>query len=456
MGVRMSTFQPGDRLRTVNTGSDCVIEECHDGGTQGVVYRANIDGTTVAAKWYMDGYLALFPEQRRNLEELIRCGSPDARFLWPLDLVEADGSTGFGYVMPWRGPAFVGLGDYAGGTAKPRPSLFALAQAGFELADSFYYLHTGKGLCYRDFSFGNLFFDPRTGHIAVCDNDNAGPTGQNAGVLGTPGFMAPEIVRGESDTSRATDLWSLAVTLFYLFMLDHPLDGALEAGVKIKNDAAERWLYGDHAVFIFDPLDTSNYPVNDIDERYQVNAVARWPILPKATQELFVRAFTAGIRDPLNGRVQENEWRHAMADLQNMWLKCSCGAEYFHDIVALQASPSHQARPCWRCGQIPKLPPRIQIIDPNGSWTTVVLSTGKKLYPHHLAADSLFDFSRVLAEVAPHPQDPGLLVLRNRGADKWTVKRDDGTVVEIETDKAVALADQRRIVFGAKSGLVRA
>jgi serine/threonine protein kinase len=45
-------------------------------------------------------------------------------------------------------------------------------------------------------------------------------------VLGTPRFMAPEVVRREAAPSDQTDRYSLAVLLFYLLMGGHPLDGA--------------------------------------------------------------------------------------------------------------------------------------------------------------------------------------------------------------------------------------
>jgi serine/threonine protein kinase len=78
------------------------------------------------------------------------------------------------------------------------PTFRALATAGIELAHSFLALHA-KGLCYRDISFGNVFFDPDTGDVLICDNDNVTVDGSaTSGVLGTPRFMAPEVVRGEA------------------------------------------------------------------------------------------------------------------------------------------------------------------------------------------------------------------------------------------------------------------
>ena len=85
------------------------------------------------------------------------------------------------------------------------------------------------------------------------------------GVLGTPGFMAPEIVRGEKRPSRETDRYSLSVLLFYLFMVNHPLEGKLEANIKWMDYAARVKLYGTDPVFIFDP-----------DNRTTIKVVEKW------------------------------------------------------------------------------------------------------------------------------------------------------------------------------------
>ncbi|MFO1003715.1 MAG: hypothetical protein U0936_25570 [Planctomycetaceae bacterium] len=115
------------------------------------------------------------------------------------------GIEGFGYVMALRDVRFKGIVDLM----KRRTERFrSLAKAGCQLAESYLRLHS-KGLCYHDISFGNVFFDPNTGDILICDNDNVGVNaGQRGGILGTPRFMAPEVVRGAKHTrSTQTDLF---------------------------------------------------------------------------------------------------------------------------------------------------------------------------------------------------------------------------------------------------------
>ena len=90
-----------------------------------------------------------------------------------------------------------------------------------------------------------MFFDPDTGDVLICDNDNVSANGiDNSSVYGTPRFMAPEIVMGQAKPSRNTDLYSLAVLLFYMFMMGHPLEAKLEAEIKCMAIHPMNTLYG--------------------------------------------------------------------------------------------------------------------------------------------------------------------------------------------------------------------
>jgi serine/threonine protein kinase len=71
------------------------------------------------------------------------------------------------------------------------------------LVEAYRALHS-QGIAYRDISQGNVFFDPATGDILVCDNDNAVVDGRQAGIEGTMEFMAPELVRGDPGASPST------------------------------------------------------------------------------------------------------------------------------------------------------------------------------------------------------------------------------------------------------------
>jgi len=320
----------------------CEVEQFLGGGGQGEVYRADLGGKPVALKWYFPAYLLATPEQRAALETLIKKGAPSDKFLWPMELTSEEGVEGFGYIMPLREPRYKSLFDLM--KRRIEPTFRSLATAGLELSHSFLQLHA-KGLCYRDISFGNVFFEPDTGSVLICDNDNVAVDGEGQiGVLGTPRFMAPEVVRDEALPSTQTDLFSLAVLLFYMLMVHHPLEGKKESSMHCLDLPAMTKLYGEEPVFIFDPNDKSNEP----DPRYHKNALEFWPIYPQFLRDLFIQAFTDGISDPKNGRVSASEWGDAMVRLRDSIIHCAhCGMENFYDVDALEPST------CWSCKREP-------------------------------------------------------------------------------------------------------
>ncbi len=428
---------------TVQTASNhpCTVDTFLGGGGQGEVYRAHLGGKPVALKWYFPEQAT--PAQQQNLETLIRKGPPSPHFLWPLELATAPGVPGFGYVMPLREPRYQGI--VALMKRRIDPSFRALATAGLHLAHAFLELHA-QGLCYRDISFGNVFFDPATGAIQVRDNDNVAIDGQGtSGVLGTPRFIAPEIVRGEAAPSTATDLFSLSVLLFYLFHIHHPLEGQQEAAIKCFDLPAMNRLYGTEPLFIFDPADDANRPVPGLHD----NALAYWPLYPQFLRDAFLEAFTAGLRDP-HARVRESAWRATLAQLRDAILYCGhCGAENFYDGDALRAGGG-QPGACWSCRQPVTLPYRLRL-----GRDIVMLNHDTELFPHHLDPHRRYDFAQPLAAVRQHPQNPQVWGLHNRSSGKWVATAPDGTVRDVEPGRSVTLATGVKIHFGPMDGEVR-
>ena len=202
-------------------------------GGQGEVYDVVCNNDHFAMKWYFKHTAT--PDQKKILNKLVEKGKPDESFLWPEDLIFPEDSKTFGYIMPMRPKEYKSIIDLM--KRRVNPSFYSLSRAAFNLTKGYQKLHS-MGYQYRDISFGNVFFNPDNGDVQICDNDNVTPNGvKEGGVYGTPRFMAPEIVRGEEKPSRNTDRFSLAVLLFYMFMVNHPLEGAEEAtslAVRIK------------------------------------------------------------------------------------------------------------------------------------------------------------------------------------------------------------------------------
>ncbi len=396
-------------------------------GGQGEVYRAKLGGTVFALKLYHRQ--ASTPEQRATIERLIEKRAPAPYFLWPMNMVEDRQEGRFGYLMPLREARFRSTEDLM--ARRVTASFRALIDAALQLADGFLQLHS-RGLCYRDISFGNLFIDPANGDVRICDNDNVGIAGTPGGVLGTPRFMAPEIVRAEALPSAETDRFSLAVMLFYLLMGGHPLEGRREAEIRCLDRPAMDRLYGLDPLYVFDPADGSNRPVPGLHD----NPLVFRNIYPRILLDTFERAFTEGLGDP-HGRIRESVWRNVFGRVRDLLMNCpGCGAQGFFDPEA--AAPT----PCWRCRRPRPVPTRI-VLD----GAPVVLQAGTRLGGHHVRRDP-FNYQPALAEVAAHPTQPGLLGLRNQSPDTWTVRRADGTVVDVPPGKNAPLVTGNKVNFG--------
>jgi len=423
------------RLNVKNSGTICEIISFLGGGGQGEVYKGKLDGKEVAVKWYFPDYLNNDPGLRNRLESLIKNGAPNDRFLWPMDLVTSqDDSKSFGYIMELRESRFKSLNDLM--KRKVEPKLHVLTIVGFELAFNFRELHT-RGLCYRDISFGNVFFDPKNGEVRICDNDNVDVNGAEGAIGGTPKFMAPEIVRGEAKPTTSTDLFSLSVLLFYLFMSSHPLEGYNESSIHSFDLPAQRQLYGLNPIFIYDPQDKSNRP----DPNVHMNAIECWPIYPKFLQEMFVKAFTEGLRNP-ESRIREGEWRKAFVRLRDCVYYCSnCGEENFRDFESTETAT------CWSCKKPTKTPMSV-VIEKN----RIAITRDMKLYSHHIDRDSEFDFSKPQAEVARHPTDPNKWGIKNLSSTAWTATAPDGKELGIDPGRSISIVPGTKINFGNLEG----
>ena len=411
------------------SGNKYIVEKLLGAGGQGEVYAVKLGTETYALKWYFKHTATVM--QRNILENLISKGKPDSSFLWPMDLIsQSDGS--LGYIMELRPPEFKSIVDLM--KRKAEPNFYNLCKVAFNLTKGYQKLH-GMGYSYRDISFGNLFFNPDNGEVLICDNDNVSINGKDdSSVYGTPRFMAPEIVVGKAKPSRNTDLFSLAVLLFYIFMLNHPLEGKLEANIKCMDIFAMNQLFGTNPIFIFDPDDKSNRPLRG----YQDNAIIYWDLYPQQLKDLFTQAFTIGLKSPAR-RVTENKWLDTFANMMSEIIICpNCGAEIFLDENKENLGVAHT---CWNCQSSVAVPASI-VIGKN----RVVINKDTKLYKHHINSNG--DMDTVIGSISINPNNPNLWGIRNDGTDNWTYIKADGMQVPVAPGKSAAIVSGAKINFG--------
>jgi DNA-binding helix-hairpin-helix protein with protein kinase domain len=426
----------GRSLRMVRTGTVVSVGPRLGEGAQGVVHEATFGGFPCAVKWYRTVPKPV--ELRRSIAALAERGRPHRAFIWPIDVVVSDDQPGFGYVMPRLEPGFISFAQLLGRTEQS--PFRAMITIGRHLVEAFEALHA-TGLCYRDISFGNLWVDPERGAVAIIDNDNVGLDGGDVFVWGTLRFMAPEVVRREGYPSSVTDLYSLAVFLFYLFVHGHPLEGIrteatfswASAQRESDNELAIRY-FGTEPVFVFDPRNDTNRPPPGDPMR------TWWPIYPRFFRAVFEEAFTTGLLDATGtARVSEGVWRRALLRLGDRVAACTCKASVFYD-------PGQPPVACWNCGNLPPRPPVLEL--PSGS---VVLSDGAAITAHHLRRDR--DYGTVVAVVEAHPASPGQVVLRNVGTRAWTMRPDGEAAKTVLPGRRLAVRTMT-IDFGSVRGRI--
>ena len=419
----------------INNGKVCTIKEFLGGGGQGEVYRVCIDGKEFALKWYFDRCQTY--DLKNSLQNLISKATPSKAFLWPKSLIEYMGR--FGYIMDLRPIAYEKSQGIL--SRKLNLSYTTASTACIQLADAFRQLHIA-GLSYQDISWGNVFINPSTGDVLVCDNDNISAHGASvAGIAGTMGFMAPEIVRGDAKPDSYTDLFSLAILMFRMLFIEHPFDGRRFANEECPDHEFSKKIYGTDPIFIFDPTNDKNRP----DPDTQGNAELFWGIYPKYLRDLFTTAFTKGLTDRENGRPLEQVWIDAFRRIKETIFPCPfCDVSVVYDI-------KNKMR-CFKCKKQPPLPPCIKI-SIGRKERIIVLNPDTKIRTYQINPTPDVEKGDVpVAEMAQNPNNPSLWGLRNLTAGNWFYTVNNGEEKSCAPGRAIVLNKGLKINFGNAAG----
>ena len=292
-------------------------------GGQGAVYA--VKGGRLAVK-LVAGRGQKYRERMRNqLTHVRRLPLGDLSLAKPLEMLRAPHT---GYVMdlltgmtpikrllaPPRGEApDVAWYLRTGGL---RRRLLVLARAAHTLSQ----LH-GKGLAYSDPSPANIFIseDPALAEVWFIDTDNLlyeSAPGLLAGVY-TPGYGAPELVRGRSGITTLTDVHAFAVIAFQALALAHPFIGDLVDGGEPELE--EQAFAGLHP-WIDD--------VENDDNRASFGVPRDWVLSPRLA-EMFQRTFGAGRITP-SARPGAAEWAQRLFTAADATLRCAdCGGAFY-------------------------------------------------------------------------------------------------------------------------------
>ncbi|HRE46566.1 MAG TPA: hypothetical protein PLD47_02480 [Aggregatilineales bacterium] len=246
-----------------------------------------------------------------------------------------------------------------------------------------------SGLCHSDFSSNNFLANVALQRVVLIDLDSLVVPGVlPPEILGTGDYIAPEIVaasfRGDNTAKPSidADLHSLAVLIYQLLLMRHPLRGPKNYDLNdpSRDDAL---MFGERALYIEDPNDTSNRPAKDFP--------GAWA-LGDEVEGIMRKAFTIGLRTPTQ-RPRASEWDEALLRLFDQIIPCSheaCVGKFF---VLLRDRPAV----CPWCGTAVKFPQTVPVlrlyrgVGQNGHFQVdkgrIVGWQGRTLHKWHIQAD---------------------------------------------------------------------
>ena len=199
------------------------------------------------------------------------------------------------------------------------------------------------GLAHSDLSYKNVLVDPISGNACIIDADELVVPGKyDAGVLGTPDFIAPEVMAtrelklGDPNKklpSINTDRHALAV-LIYMYLLNrHPLRGGKVWDIDPAKDEAISM--GEKALFIEHPTDKANRVKPQELDKSQLPqgdpTKLPYTICGPYLKKLFDRAFIDGLHNPL-ARPSAAEWEDALVKTCDLVQPCQnpkCEAHWY-------------------------------------------------------------------------------------------------------------------------------
>lgn len=426
----MSDFGKGKKIGVVGGGELVILEKLGEGG-QGTVYKVDYNGKKLALKWYFGNKLKDKIAFYENIKNNIDKGAPTESFLWPLHITEQEDDS-FGYLMELRPQEYKDFSKFLLIKEKFN-SIAAMINAALQITTAFRALHS-KGFSYQDLNDGNFFVNPKTGDVLICDNDNVAPYGKNLGIAGKCRYMAPEVVMNKKVPDLHTDRFSLAVVLYLLLFLNHPLEGT-RTMCPCLTEEKEKKFYGSDPLFVFDQKDNSNHPVKGV----HINELRLWNKFPDFVRNKFEEIFSqeSMIGSNQEHRVMEKDWQAVFIKLRDCLIKCNkCSGETFY-------IPLKHSNNCLNCGN----PINSKLILKAKKYE-VVLTAGKNLYACHTVYDS-DDYKQVTGEIVPSKNNPNVLGLRNTTNQRWEATiPTTGERRSIEPGKVIKIGKGLKINFG--------
>lgn len=292
-------------------------------GAQGVIYEEDSGDYMVKIASVINPSHRI--EMGRRYRWLLNRQIPsDARLIVPLALLAPPH---IGYVMervrghvpltrllvPSSEVAFgTWYNEFTGGLRR-RLILGAMLARGFAALQS-------NGLSYCDLSDTNMLVakDPAIQSVCLIDTDTLSVAGAaEALVLGTPGYIAPELIRRTHVPDAISDNFSLAVILFRMLRIGHPFLGD---SVQDAPPESEAKALGGEYPYVDHPDDDSNQSTTVLPTEHVCTA---------RLTGLFLKAFVDGAKDRVH-RPTPQQWEEACWFAAGETVRCKhCAATFY-------------------------------------------------------------------------------------------------------------------------------
>jgi DNA-binding helix-hairpin-helix protein with protein kinase domain len=309
----------GQTITAISGNKYTLTEEAGRGG-QGVVYNET-SGKQMIKLYYPGGAPQIDGDMVEKLKNITRVKMPK-NFVKIYDLIE---SPYVGYVMN-KVDEHVPLNSYLIPPGGGKMAQWYNAGLGFRgrlllgyfIARAFEEL-SADNVAYCDISGNNILVKvtvsgAKTGmSVRMIDIDNIYVAGRGAAsVLGTPRYIAPEIISKEKHPDVLSDNYSLAVILFELLRAGHPyVSDEISDGTPEEEEAA-------HA-------GKTEY-VTDANSKKMLPADV---VFTGKLKELFGRCFVEGKNNRIV-RPRAKDFQFALLEASNKIIKCrSCGAWHY-------------------------------------------------------------------------------------------------------------------------------
>jgi uncharacterized membrane protein YkvA (DUF1232 family) len=305
-----------------------------------------------------------------------------------------------------------------------------------------------RGLCYSWISPVNFITDLASGQVTMNNCDTIVLPGEQALALNSQEYAAPEFEMGKTSASADLDKHALAVLIYQILFMRHPLLGPKVHSPDPKEN--ERLSYGKRAIYIEHPSDQSNRP-----SHLPVTVEA----LPHLIRELFKRAFVDGLHDPAD-RPSAAEWETVLLRMADQVITCSNPACSMQSYV-VQDKHKFECPWCKTSYQVTVELPIISLYRPGAGQGDYVFDNwavagwpNRALMMYHVDPNKI-----------PEPGDASFLgaYFELDGAGKWFLineSLEDARVVDggskpapFKTGDRVQLKPDLKILMGPEQGL---